>query len=1037
MSIIQDQKYSVKEHLTRQEQKETSKLLSDGEVGKFSILEHIDKLKPAKGKNRYICPVCQENDLTVEPKSGKYQCWHGCECRDIREALSPWEEVKKSYSSKGKRPRTKPKKPTRQPVPIPEGKINLATLPEGDIDRPRINNQPKVPNGVRDKFMIPPQGVREIIYPYSETQWVSRYEWHDPTHPKKRCKVPLPKHRDPNGQIQWKKGQADWPAYRIEEAIAHGQGKWLLGVEGESCVEAARGLGLSAITWQGGDWSPEQLEKEIKKLQENQVAGIVYFPDFDEAGNNKGQKVSAACDALQFPCLVIKPTDIWSEMPDKGDIVDWVKHHKDSMNKEQFIQQLETAIHQAVERKKQLLEEFVGTEEEKQKLVNLPHWAQDAIANWLAERYRPELAWNTELQEWYRYGVETEGIWSKEPVEFIGRLVKAEVDGIAQLYQKLKDEKPQYSISFINGIVSLLKLDLAVRQWDEAEGLLPLLNGVLNLKTKKLTPHAPGNRLTWCLPYEYDPLLTCDPIIDWLTTMCQGDGRLVQLMRAYLYGIVTGRTDWQKYLELIGPGGTGKSSFTRLAIALVGVNNTHTTTLKKLEGERFETASIAGKRLVLINDSERYAGSVATLKALTGQDTLPYEVKFKQSTGGFTPTAMVIVAANETIQSNDYTSGLERRRITVPMLKRIPAENQKNLIEHRKGEIIGDFAPYIPGLLNWVLAIDEVEATNIIKNYHNLVPSLATRKAQTLVETNPIADWLDNCIIYGSGYRTNVGTAKPDKDRDSIHSFLNTKIWLYPNYCEYCQNTGTKPVAVRRFVKLLSDLCKNQLGLEVEKDRDRDGSHFKGLKIREESDEDPPLITGSQTSTMSQNNTLPSVTDSIDNVTAPVIDETLASDGSDGCDGLFKIYSDQLNTEQSDCNDPIAQFDSIEPNKNTEVSFQNLPSPPSHNVDESIESNESQPFSDPSHHPSQPITPSVTTDNIHSQTQSLMPGDKVTYVGNKPHLSKALAGQVLTVKTVQPISVLVGNYQISAYKPDGSITTWLDSHDLRRLPSDL
>ena len=98
-------------------------------------------------------------------------------------------------------------------------------------------------------------------------------------------------------------------------------------------------------------------------------------------------------------------------------------------------------------------------------------------------------------------------------------------------------------------------------------------------------------------------------------------------MRAYLLGIVTGRTDWQKYLELIGPGGTGKSTFTRLAIALVGQENVHTTTLKKLEGEKFETASIAGKRLVLINDSERYAGEVGKLKNLTGQDTLPYEVQ--------------------------------------------------------------------------------------------------------------------------------------------------------------------------------------------------------------------------------------------------------------------------------------------------------------------------------------------------------------------------------------------------------------------------
>ena len=935
----------------------------------FSILEYLSKLTSAGKKNRYYCPVCGGNDLTVKPKSGAYKCWHGCECRDIREALSPWNESKKSYYPEVTRSQTKAKKKlTLPPVPIPKGKITLATLPEEKIDQPLINDQPDIPNWAREGYKIPLQGLREIIYRYSETQWVSRYEWHESTHAKKRCKVPLPKHRDLQGQIKWKKGQADWPAYRIEEAITYGQGKWVLGVEGESCVEAARGLGLSAITWQGGSWSPELLEKEIKKLQKNQLAGLVYFPDYDNAGSKKAQKVQAACDALEFPCLVITPTDIWSEMPEKGDIVDWVKNHQDSMNKEQFIRQLERAIHQAVEQKKQLLEELVGTEEEKQKLVNLPNWSQDEIANHLAELYRDKLAWNTEKQEWYRYSAQTEGIWSKEPVEFICRLVKTEVEGIAQLYEELEGKKPRYTINFINSIVKLLNLDLAVRKWDEADGLLPLLNGVLNLQTKKLTDHAPGHRLTWCLPYEYNHLVTCDPIVDWLTNMCGGDRALVQLMRAYLYGIVTGRTDWQKYLELIGPGGTGKSTFTRLAIALVGANNTHTTTLKKLEGARFETASIAGKRLVLINDSERYAGSVSTLKALTGQDTLPYEEKFKQSTGGFTPTAMVIVAANETIQSSDYTSGLERRRITVPMVNRISAEDQRNLIEYRNEKIMGEFASHIPGLLNWVLEIDEVEATNIIKNYQNLVPSLAPMKAQTLVESNPIADWLDNCIIYGSGYRTYVGTAKPDKDRDSDRSFLNTKIWLYPNYCEYCQNTGTKPVALRRFVNLLSDLCKNQLGLEVEKARDRDGSHFKGLKIREESDEDPPLITGNQISTMLQNNTLSGVTDSIDNVTDSVMDETLASDGCDGCDGIFQTCPEQLNPEESDRIDTT--------NKTKVINNQNLPSHPSHNVAKSLDSDGLQPFSDPSHYPSQSITPSVTTESVSSETQELQRSDK-------------------------------------------------------------
>ena len=137
----------------------------------------------------------------------------------------------------------------------------------------------------------------------------------------------------------------------------------------------------------------------------------------------------------------------------------------------------------------------------------------------------------------------------------------------------------------------------------------------------------------------------------------------------------------------------------------------------------------------------------------------------------------------------------------------------------------GEFLPYILGLLNWVLEMDEKSATSIVKNYEVLVPSLLAMKARTLVETNPIADWLDSCVVYSSSAQTNVGVAKRDKDSNSPFWYLDTEKWLYPNYCEYCHNSGTKSVSLRRFVNLLSDLGKNQLGLDISKERDRFGSY--------------------------------------------------------------------------------------------------------------------------------------------------------------------------------------------------------------------
>ncbi|GFE72052.1 phage/plasmid primase, P4 family [Chroococcus sp. FPU101] len=589
-------------------------------------------------------------------------------------------------------------------------------------------------------------------------------------------------------------------------------------------------------------------------------------------------------------------------------------------------------------------------------------WEQFPLAKWLVKRYEKRLAWDVSIQEWRTYSTSIKGIWSIEPVEFVRQVILAELTANQSMYTITKDEKvqePRITDSLVRNIEALMRYELAVRTWDETEEFIPFTNGVLSRSTYKLMPHDPEHRLTWCLPYDYNPLAVCDPIKQWLLEMCQGDENLVQLLRSYLYGIVTGRTDWQKYLELIGPGGTGKSTYIRLAISLVGFRNVHTTTLKKLENERFETASIKDKRLVVITDSERYTGNVSILKALTGQDSLPYEVKFKQSNGGFTPTAMVLVAANEIIQSGDYTSGLERRRMTVPMTQRIETDQQKNLIEHRNGEIYGEFAPYIPGLLNWVLGVKPDEATALIKNYQQRVPKLAAMKAQSLVETNPIADWLDHAMVYRDGYRMAVGVAKRDKNLDSDSWYCHVNQWLYANYAEYCHNTGAKAISVRRFVNLLSDLCVNQLKLDVAHGRDRNGAYFLGLKIRTDADLDPLLITGDSSPPNSppdggggqswnkeafNSSNFLFVTDVMDSVRDGVMAQSLTGDGCDGCDGLFLNSfekEDQLHSSVTDVS------------LNKAINSGSLPSHSSQQMAEIIDGDELQAISVPSQPPSQ------------------------------------------------------------------------------------
>jgi hypothetical protein len=233
---------------------------------------------------------------------------------------------------------------------LPSERIELAFLPKLPTDQPKPKAN-QVPLWLLEKDV--PAHATETKYFYSQTQWVSRFEWQDSNRPNGHDKTIRQCHRKPNGKVKWSKGDLEWLPYRSNEAIAYGKNKWVLGLEGETCVEAARSLGLVAITWQGSSWSTEELTTGLIKLKEGGVKGLVYLPDNDEAGQKKADYVVEAAAAIQFPVLVVEPLAIWKEMPHKGDLIDWMMWgFEQGIRTEELIQGLEQAIKKTVEGQK-------------------------------------------------------------------------------------------------------------------------------------------------------------------------------------------------------------------------------------------------------------------------------------------------------------------------------------------------------------------------------------------------------------------------------------------------------------------------------------------------------------------------------------------------------------------------------------------------------------------------------------------------------------------------------------------------------------
>ncbi len=358
-------------------------------------------------------------------------------------------------------------------------------------------------------------------------------------------------------------------------------------------------------------------------------------------------------------------------------------------------------------------------------------------------------------------------------------------------------------------------------------GVIPFRNGMLDLTTRQLTPVSPANAATWRLPYNYDSDGDCPRVKAWLLGAVGGDAETVELLRAFMAALIRGGAYLQRFLHLIGPGGSGKSTFLRLVNALVGACNTVSTDLKQLEQNRFEAATLYGKRLASITDSDKYGGSVNVLKAITGQDPIRLERKHVQQAGTFVYDGLVIMASNEPLVTTDYTSGLERRRVTVLFEHRV-SEADKAAWRAAGGED-AVLHSELPGVVNWALGLSVAEMEHRISH-----PPVKTIEAnhEAMRAGNPASDWLMQCCVPERGTWTQVGIKQKRRERDdgAIY-FENSAAHLYPNYLDWCEGNGRESLSLRRFRSVAVDMART-LGVEVAEVRRNTGMGIQGLRLK-------------------------------------------------------------------------------------------------------------------------------------------------------------------------------------------------------------
>jgi putative DNA primase/helicase len=457
--------------------------------------------------------------------------------------------------------------------------------------------------------------------------------------------------------------------------------------------------------------------------------------------------------------------------------------------------------------------QFVTNDESITQIDDFEGEKDSQIAERLALALGNVLCFDDVASEWYS---QRSGLW--RPIS------KRKAQKI--IMKHLRNELPDgYTISKLNAMEQFLSLILLLDEWTKDKNLLPLKNGVLDIKNRTLVPYQRSDRFNCQLPYSYDSDAKIQVIDEWLRDATGNDPEQIKVIRAFAKIAIAGG-EVQKFLELIGRAGTGKSTLVRLLVSAIGKENQITTDLKNLEANRFEGASLYGKRLAVINDSSRYGGEVANLKALTGGDPIRFEKKNQQQGQSFVFDGVVVIVANEPIQTTDYSSGLIRRRMPVSFNRQVNDQDKAKWLSI--GGIERAMTNELSGFLNWVLDLPDSEVRLAIGGINGQMTAI---QRNHLVSTNKLAAWIDeNCIakqdvIYYVGVST-----KSIKDQYQREQLIREK--LYSNYEQWCLETNINPIGHARFTEQLIDVAK-QCGLDVsEQNKTSKGKPIRGLAIR-------------------------------------------------------------------------------------------------------------------------------------------------------------------------------------------------------------
>ncbi|EIS1691813.1 TPA: DNA primase, partial [Escherichia coli] len=402
------------------------------------------------------------------------------------------------------------------------------------------------------------------------------------------------------------------------------------------------------------------------------------------------------------------------------------------------------------------------------------------------------------------------GVWKVLPPQDFAR-------DVAGLFQRLR---APFSSGKVASVVDTLKL-IIPQQEAPSRRLIGFRNGVLDTQNGTFHPHSPSYWMRTLCDVDFTPpvdgetLETHAPAFwRWLDRAAGGRAEKRDVILAALFMVLANRYDWQLFLEVTGPGGSGKSIMAEIATLLAGEDNATSATIETLESPR-ERAALTGFSLIRLPDQEKWSGDGAGLKAITGGDAVSVDPKYRDAYSTHIP-AVILAVNNNPMRFTDRSGGVSRRRVIIHFPEQIaPQERDPQL----KDKITRELAVIVRHLMQKFS--DPMLARSLLQSQQNSDEALNIKR-----DADPTFDFIGylETLPQTSGMYMGNASIIP----------RNYRKYLYHAYLAYMEANGYRNVLSLKMFGLGLPVMLKEYGLNYEKRHTKQGIQT-NLTLKEES----------------------------------------------------------------------------------------------------------------------------------------------------------------------------------------------------------